>query len=38
MKKLDSQQIYEYVEKYISIFHKKRLDIMYKIGLICLKF
>lgn len=26
MKKLNLQQIYEYVEKYISIFHKRRLD------------
>lgn len=26
MKKLDLQQIYEYVEKYISIFHQRRLD------------
>src|SRR4030067_1737408 len=26
MKKLDLQQIYEYVEKYISIFHQLRLD------------
>lgn len=26
MKKLDLQQIYEYVEKHISIFHQRRLD------------
>ncbi|MEW6202493.1 MAG: PmeII family type II restriction endonuclease [bacterium] len=26
MKKLKSQQIYEYVEKHISIFHRRRLD------------
>lgn len=26
MKKLDLNQIYEYVERYISIFHQKRLD------------
>lgn len=26
MKKLDSKQIYEYVEKHISVFHQRRLD------------
>lgn len=28
MKKLNLQQIYEYVEKHISIFHQRRLDYM----------
>jgi hypothetical protein len=26
MRKSDLQQIYEYVEKHISVFHQKRLD------------
>lgn len=29
MKKLDLQQIYEYVEKHISIFHQRRLDYVH---------
>lgn len=35
MKKLDLQQIYEYVEKHISIFHQRRLDyVQNKIDLL----
>lgn len=35
MKKLDLQQIYEYVEKHVSIFHQRKLDyVQNKVNLI----
>lgn len=35
MKKFNLQEVYEYVEKYISIFHQRRLDyVQNKIDLL----